>query len=72
MKSEVIAIYETKTGHVAFEVVKWTSNGGRTGYRFNGKCGAGCGSLDDIATNIRLTMKSKRGIKFVSGTDIAA
>ncbi len=70
--ANVIAQYNTKTGIPAFVVYADTTRSGKVIYRYDGKHGAGCGDLSDIADNIRITMATKRGIHFVSGTDIAA
>lgn len=71
MKTEIIAIYHTRTGIVAFEVKRHVSaSGDVTCYSYSGKHGAGCGKLEDIAKAIRCTMQSRKGIKFVCGNDI--
>lgn len=70
MKTEIIARYETRGGLTAFEVFKTVYKSGKVSYRYNGKHGAGCGQLKDIANSIKTTIASRRGIKLVYGTDI--
>ena len=43
---------------------------GRTLYRWNGKWGAGCGELADIAASIRSSMASRKGWCIQSGHDL--
>lgn len=69
-KIETIAVYHTRSGLVAFEVKRYTKGDGSHGYSYTGKHGAGCGKLEDIANDIRTTMATRKGIKFISGTDI--
>jgi high-affinity nickel permease len=70
MKTEIIAIYHTRTGIVAFEVKRHLLASGLVSYSYSGKHGAGCGKLEDIAKAIRCTMQSRKGIKLVCGNDI--
>lgn len=68
-KETCISLYLTRSGMVAFQVFKWFNHKGEDRYRYNGKHGAGCGSLQDIAKTILSTLQSKPSIKHAEGID---
>ena len=69
MALHTIAMVVTKGGEIAAQVVSQKING-RTLYRWNGKWGAGCGELADIAASIRSSMASRKGWCIQSGHDL--
>lgn len=68
-KETCISLYLTRSGQVAFQVIKWFNHKGEDRYRYNGKHGAGCGSLQDIAKSILSTLQAKPSIKHAEGID---
>lgn len=68
-KETCISLYLTRSGKVAFQVIKWFNHKGEDRYRYNGKHGTGCGSLQDIAKTILSTLQSKPSIKHAEGID---
>lgn len=64
-----VSLYLTRTGKIAFKVIKWFNHKGEERYRYNGKHGAGCGPLKDIADDILSTLRSIPSIKHAEGID---
>lgn len=69
MAMQTIAMVVTKGGEIAAQVMSQQING-RTLYRWNGKWGAGCGALAEIAASIRSSMASRKGWSIQSGHDL--
>jgi hypothetical protein len=71
MKTEMLSSYQTKSGNIAVELFKHTSNSGRVSYSYTGKYGAGCRThFNDACIAVRACLQYKRGYTLVSGLDV--
>jgi hypothetical protein len=69
-KSDQVSLYLTRSGKVAFEIIRTLNSKGEYSYRYHGKHGAGCGSLKTVVDNIRFVLQLKPSIKLAKGVDI--
>jgi hypothetical protein len=69
-KSERVSLYLTRSGKVAFEIIRTLNGKGEYSYRYHGKHGAGCGSLKCVVDRIGFVLQSKPSIKLAQGVDI--
>ena len=71
MTTEIIALYETKSGEVALKLHKYTSPRGQVSYGWIGKFDAGCaGDYLDAVNRVKSALSRRRGVAFVSGIDV--
>lgn len=68
---EVIAVYHTKRGQIAYEITRSVLRDGLIAYSYTGKYGAGSGHcLGTMRRFVALDMKTRRGMHLHSGTCI--